>query len=150
MARLYHIDKENGIGYEVWDGTITIAECFANVKRLFEDPDWPPVKRAYLVDLRSITTDLMIDPSMDKTIIDFCIKHALTLTNLKVAILGYDIFSKSIAFKEHIPQYPLGMMVFNSPDIASAWLGIDPAQAERMLKLLRTGLKEGKQERLGD
>jgi len=143
MARKYFIDKEKGVSYDLWEGVITLDECFNNVISIFADKDWPPHKYIHLADLRNITVDLILNETMNTTIEEFCTEHAEILKNLKVAILGYDVFTKGMALKDIIAQFPLKMVVFNSPDIACEWLGIDTMEAQRRLGELRVQLRKG-------
>ena len=143
MGIRYHIDKENGITFVLWDGVVTADEFLAHVRRLSSDVDWPPQKRLHLSDLQSTS----LDPSMDEPIIikaaEIYGEQQDKIANMKVAIVADEAFNKAVVFERVISRYGTSAIVFNLLTTACKWLGIDVDEAKPMLERLQTQSRGG-------
>lgn len=136
MAIVYHIDRDEGISFTLWDQTVGADEYLAHVRRLVADPDWPPNGNRHLSDLRTSTLDVSIDEAVLKTTAGLFGGHP-HISNLRAAFVANEAFRKAAMFERFIREYGTAMVVFNSLDTACTWLDIDPARAAAVMQSLR-------------
>ena len=136
MSIVYQIEKEPGITYVVWDGVVTADQFLAHVQRLLADPDWPPAGRLHLTDLRTASIDASVDEAVLKKVADLYGQYPET-ANLRAAIVAGAAFLRAGEFEKMTWRYPMFVFVFNTLNPACDWLGIDPDQAEGILRPLR-------------
>jgi hypothetical protein len=134
MSIVYRINQERGVAFVVWDGLVTADEWLAHVRRLLADADWPPDRRLHLSDLRTATPDASIDEVVLKQAADL---FGPQVANLRAAIVAGDAFEKAGIFERLITRYRPFVFVFNTLNPACGWLGVDVADAQRILESLR-------------
>ena len=141
MTIIYHIDKQAGVTYVVWDGVVTAELYIAHVKRLLADPDWPPARGLHLSDLRSTS----LDPSIDKAVLEKAVgmfaEHP-KISTVKTAIVAHAAFHKALLYERLISPVEPSVIVFHNLDTACLWLGTDPVAATRELNSLRARARE--------
>lgn len=142
MTIVYHIDREKGITYVMWDGVVAAEEYLTHVKRLLSDPDWPPVNGLHLSDLRSAILDSTIDEPLLQKAVGMFAKHP-RISKVKTAILAHGAFHQAQLYEHLISRVEPSVIVFHNLDTACAWLGTDSEAAGHILTSLRTRAREG-------
>jgi hypothetical protein len=137
MSIVYRIDKEMGATLVLWEGIVTADDFLAHVRRLSSDADWPPPRRLHLSMLQMAALDASMDHATVERGADLYGQHRNKISNMKVAIVAGDAFRSAVVFERAIARYGASVIVFNSLDIASRWLGIGADNVERALQLLR-------------
>lgn len=141
MTIIYHIDKQAGVTYVVWDGVVTAELYIAHVKRLLADPDWPPARGLHLSDLRSTS----LDPSIDKAVLEKAVgmfREHPKISTVKTAIVAHEAFHQALLYERLISSIEPSVIVFHSLDTACMWLGTDSEAAARELNSLRARARE--------
>ena len=141
MTIIYHIDKQAGVTYVVWDGVVTAELYIAHVKRLLADPDWPPARGLHLSDLRSASLDSTIDKTVLEKAVAMFREHPKTPT-VKTAIVAHEAFHQALLYERLISSIEPSVIVFHSLDTACMWLGTDSEAAARELNSLRARARE--------
>ena len=136
MSIVYRVDQRLGASLVLWHGTVTADQFLAHVRRLTADPDWPPDGKRHLSDLRTAVFDASIDNDVLKTAADLYGRHP-EIQHLRAAIVATDSFVQAGVFERFITPYGPCVFVFITLNPACAWLGIDAAEAERILRTLR-------------
>ena len=136
MSIVYRVDQRLATSFVLWHGTVTADEFLAHVRRLTADPDWPPDGKRHLSDLRTAIVDASIDDDVLRTAADLFGRHP-KIQNLRSAIVATNSFVKARVFERFVTPYGPFVFVFITLNPACAWLGIDAAEAERILRTLR-------------
>jgi hypothetical protein len=136
MSIVYRIDKEIGATFVLWEGIVTADDFLAHIRRLTSDPEWPPPKRLHLSMLHTATLDPSMDDGMVERAVDLYGKHQSKLADMRAAIVAGDAFKSAVIFERGIARHGASVIVFNSLDVASTWLGIGVGDVERTLQLL--------------
>ncbi len=137
MGIRYFFDKEKGIGYSCWSGTVTAGELLEQTRRKVVNPDWPPSSRRVLADLRYATVGAGFDRELVGQIVKLYMEHAETVQNLRAAIVANGLFERAKLFEQLVSGYSPAVIVFNNLDTACVWLGIDVQAAVERLKRMR-------------
>ncbi len=145
MSIVYRIDKDRGVAFSVWQGDVTPADFLATLQAELADPDWPPRRRAQLVDLRTYTVleDAAAVQAAIANAIGIYAEHRDKVARMRMAIVASDAFAQALSFQRLSLPGPLKVIVFNSLPTACAWLGLDMMEAERALEELRSSGREG-------
>jgi CheY-like chemotaxis protein len=134
---VYSIDPRLGTTFVLWHGTVTADDLLAHVRRLTADPGWPPDEKRQLSDLRTAILDASIDTDVLRAAAELLGRNP-EISNLRAAaIVAPESFEKAGLFERFVTPYGPFVFVFITLDPASAWLGIDAAEAERALRTLR-------------
>ena len=141
MTIIYHIDKQVGITYVVWDGVVAAELYIAHVKRLLADPDWPPVRGLHLSDLRSSSLDSTIDKAVLVKTAGMFGEHP-KISTVQTAIVAHEAFHQARMYERLISPIEPSVIVFHNLDTACIWLGTDSAAAARELNSLRARARE--------
>jgi len=138
---VYHIDKDAGITYVIWDGVVAAEPYIAHVKRLLADPDWPPARGLHLSDLRTASLDSTINKTaLEKAVAMF--RMHPKIPTVKTAIVAHGAFQKALLYERLVAPIEPSVIVFHNLDTACIWLGTDPAAAARELNSLRARARE--------
>ncbi len=137
MSIVYRIDKEIGATFVLWEGIVTADDFLTHVRRLSSDSDWPPPKRLHLSMLRTAALDASLGDATVEEAAHLYGKHRSKLANMKAAVVAGDAFRSAVVFERAIARYGASVIVFNSMDVASTWLGIEASHVERALQQLR-------------
>ncbi len=145
MSIIYRIDKDRGVAFSVWQGEVTPADFLAKLRAELADPDWPPRRRAHLVDLRTyaVREDAAAVEAAISTAIGIYAERRDKVARMRMAIVASDAFAHALSFQRLSLPGPLKVIVFNSLPTACAWLGLDMMDAERALEELRSAGREG-------
>jgi len=150
MGILYHIDKEMGIAFTVWEGAVTEQEQMAHLNRIAADPSWSVKNRLLLVDLRTTNAYKNFDETTLKRVVAYLSERRANIANMKIAIVAHEAYEMSNLFQRLVKIFPLTVIVFNDLHTACTWLGMDAGKAEHTLQQLRSKLREGSsQEKTG-
>ncbi len=144
MSIVYRINKEQGFTVVLWDGVVTADAFLAHVRRLSGDADWPPPKRLHLSDLRAASLDVSMDEAIIEKAAEIYGTHQDKIAGMKVAIVAGEPFNKAVLFERAIARYGATAIVFNFPDTACKWLGVDHEEVKRTLQQLRAPSRGGK------
>ncbi len=137
MSITYRLDREKGIGYTCWIGTITADEFLVQTRRNLQDPYWPPERGLLLIDLRNAWLDRTIDESIIHQILNDYSEGRERIQNLRVAIAANSLFETAKVFERIASGYSASVIVFNDLDTACTWLGVDLQAAEKTLQEMR-------------
>ncbi len=143
MPIRHRIDKPKGITFVQWTGIVTSDEFLAFVRMLLSDPDWPPSRRAQLVDLRTVRADASLDNAVIEQAVKLYAADLERLRGLKFGVVASDEFAKAVHFQELISRYGVSGIVFNSLSTACVWLGIDLVEAEGIFEELEDSSEIG-------
>jgi hypothetical protein len=138
---VYHIDKEAGITYVIWDGVVAAEQYIAHVKRLLADPGWPPARGLHLSDLRTASLDSTIDKTVLENAVAMFAEHP-KISIVRTAIVAHAAFHKALLYERLISPVEPSVIVFHNLDTACLWLGTDPAAAAREQNSLRARARE--------
>ena len=141
MTIIYHIDKQAGITFVVWDGVVAAEPYMAHVKRLLADPEWPPARGLHLSDLRSTSLDPTIDKAVLEKAVDMFSEHP-KIASVRTAIVAHEAFHQALLYERLISPIEPSVIVFHNLDTACMWLGTDSDAAARELNLLRARARE--------
>jgi hypothetical protein len=141
MTILYHIDKQAGVTYVVWDGVVAAESYIAHVKKLLADPDWPPARGLHLSDLRSTSLDSSIEKAVLAKAVGMFSEHPKIAT-VKTAIVAHEAFHQALLYERLISPIEPSVIVFHNLDTACMWLGTDSEAAARELNSLRSRARE--------
>ena len=147
MSIVYRIDREKGILFIVWDGVIKAGEPQKNALGVISDAGFPPARNLILADLRTAIIDPSIDAEVLEEIAAIYGSHKQA-AKLRAALIASEAYNKSILFQQFISQYGTSLIVFNNPDTACTWLGIDEEICERTLKELHAQARMGRLRRI--
>lgn len=136
MCIAYDVNKEAGVTYVVWEGTVTAEQWLSHVERLLSDPSWPANRYLHLTDLRRA----FLDPTIDETVLEtgarmFSSHPKISL--VRTAIVAYEAFQKALLFERLTLPFERNVIVFSELDTACAWLGLNHDSAARALNSLR-------------
>jgi hypothetical protein len=143
MSIVYRNDQELGVTFALWDGTVTADEFLAHAHRLSSDAGWPTHKGLHLSDLRTAVVDASIDEDILGKAAALYGSHP-RIAIVRLAIVAGEAFEKAALFDRLFLRYQPSAIVFNSLDIACAWLGIEVDRAERTLQQLLEQSRAGK------
>jgi hypothetical protein len=141
---VYRINKKQGFTVVLWDGVVTADAFLAHVRRLSADADWPPPKRLHMSDLRAASLDVSMDEATIEKAAEIYGTHQDKIAGMKVAIVAGKSFNKAVVFERVISHYGATAIVFNFPDTACKWLGVNHEEVKRTLQQLRDQLRGGK------
>jgi hypothetical protein len=142
MGIVYHVDKEEGITYVVWDGPVEAEQWLAHVQRLLSDPDWPAARGLHLTDLRTGILDTAFDGSLLEEVATMFGSHA-KISKVKTAIVAHEAFQKALLYERLVSRFEPFVIVFNDLGTACTWLGVNVEAASLALNALRTLARGG-------
>jgi hypothetical protein len=140
MGIAYSCDKPRGISYEVWEGVVTGDEWAQHVRRQVADRDWPAGDKS-LTDLQLVSERSSIGKAAVKEVSAVYRTKGNRLAAGKSAIVAGKSFQKTPLYGLFASRHGLKVIIFNDIGMACKWLGIDPKEAEQMVKLLRTRMR---------
>src|SRR5262249_14377576 len=127
----------------LWDGVVMAPEFLHHVQRLTSDPDWPASRRLHLARLRIIS----VHPSLDTSILEEAAslygKHHQKIFDMQVAIVTDSGFVKAVEFERLLSKYGARVIVFNTLDPATLWLGINQGRLTPLWQHLEEQLSPG-------
>ena len=141
MTIIYHIDKQAGITYVVWDGIVAAKQYLSHVKKLLADPDWPPARGLHLSDLRSTSIDATIDKAVLEQAVGMFAEHP-KISTIKTAIVAHGAFHQALLYEQLISPYEPSVIVFHNLNTACIWLGADSESAAQAIKSLRARARD--------
>lgn len=139
MGIAYHLDKERGVTFTVWDGVITMPDWLDHIGRVTADPAWP-AGGLWLADTSSVSDVSSIREADIESAADRYCEYREKLQRSRVAIVAQEVFRKARLFERYLSLCGPNVIVFNELGAASAWLGIDVGIARTVTARLRAGL----------
>jgi hypothetical protein len=143
MGIVYHIDREEGITYVVWDGIVGAEQWLSHVQQLLSDPDWPTARGLHLTDLRTCNLDSTIDESILEKGAGMFGNHP-KISAVKAAIVAHNAFHKALLYERFLLRFKPSVIVFHDLETAGAWLGVNGESVALALNSLRTRARGGK------
>jgi hypothetical protein len=140
-----------GIGYRcapqlhcsfvVWDADVTPEQWTANFEKFANDPAFADCPRA-IVDLSTAESTASITDELIRDMATRWRDRGPEVGALEWAIVPNGAWGRVRQFEGELESFPgIHTMVFDHPTTASVWLGIDPAQARRILDDIRAVLR---------
>ena len=120
--------------FELWTGLVTHEELVAHAREQFRDVRIRP-GAIVLADARSAS--FATDSAHVQEFTDIYGRAENTNRSSKCAlVVSFDVWDRAQLFAEQAKKYGVAVIVFNSLDVACAWLAIDLGQAEASLHRL--------------
>lgn len=139
MAIVYHIDKNKGIAYVLWEGIIRADEFIEHVRRLTADPDWQSSVRFQIGDLRHAIGDMTIDDDVLEEVGTYFGQYVSKMAMIRAAIVTSLEVERTNFFAGFMSHYDSARArVFHGMKEAVEWLGVDAAETEAVFKKLHS------------
>jgi len=139
----YECLREKNLCLVVWEGVNVLPEeWFGHLRRMGDDPA-VIASPLHLADLRFASIDPTLGERELKEGADFLGSVPGLLPGRKVAVVAGEEFSKSRIFERLLRPYSANVIVFNSFDIACAWLGLNPGEIGKAEAQLLAKLRNG-------
>jgi hypothetical protein len=136
----YRLDKTLGLTVVVWDGAVTGDDAEDHVRRLVDDPDWPPGPN-HLLD----TTTAASIPNVANTKLVEMLVDAAHGRAVRFALVASDGFSEATRFQRAaLAGGVLHVVVFGDVATACTWLGTDRTKVRSALGTLRRELRKSR------
>ncbi|MDM7999662.1 MAG: hypothetical protein QUS33_06590 [Dehalococcoidia bacterium] len=139
MGIAYSVDKERGVSYEAWVGTITGKDWVEHVRRQVADPEWPAGDRS-LTDLQLLSSDSSVGKAEVDEVVALYKAQPAKLAQGRAAVVAGKDFQLSPLFRIFTSRHGFRLIVFNDMALACKWLGLDLGEAERSIARLRAKL----------
>jgi hypothetical protein len=134
------LHEARGISYEVWEGVVTGDEWVQHVRRQVADRNWPAGDKS-LTDLQLVSENTSIGKAEIKQVSAIYRTKSDKLAVGKSAIVAGKSFQKTPLYGLFASRHGLKVIIFSDIGTACKWLGIDPKEAEQMVKLLRARMR---------
>lgn len=137
MSIVYHVDKDKGIVYVFWRGSIKAIDFIEHVRRMTSDQDWRSSAKLQIADLRHAAADDSIDNDVLEEAGAYYGKYLDRMSMLRVAIVTTTELEKTNFFAGFMSHYDTATArVFHTMEEAVEWLGIDRAATAAVFKKL--------------
>jgi hypothetical protein len=140
MGIAYYLDKQHGVTFSVWDGTVTAQDWLDQIRSATTNPGWPAGK-LWLSDTSSVRDVSTIDAADIEKAAERICEYREQIEQGNVAIVAHDTFRKARMFEKFLSLCGPNVIVFNELVTAAGWLGIDPAVAGAVTQRLRAELR---------
>ncbi|MDO9118307.1 MAG: hypothetical protein Q7U39_10135 [Nitrospira sp.] len=141
MPNNYAVLNDGSVVVELWTGQVTHDEVLAHGRRHLSDPLVKP-GAAVLVDAERAHFSTTIDEV--KEIVDL---YGQVIGRLKVGrmalLVNRETYERALVLLKEAEGYGVKVIVFNSPDIACTWLGLDVNVARAQLQALQAQSAQG-------
>ena len=135
MPNSYAVLNEGSVVVEFWTGLVTHEELLAHERRHLSDPS-VKAGASVLIDAERAHFGTTIDEV--KEIADL---YGQVIGKLKVSRMAFlvnkETYDRALVFMKEVEGYGVKVIVFNSPDIACTWLGLDVDVARKQLQDLQ-------------
>ena len=133
----YRIYKSLGLSLVVWDGTISGDEAEDQVRRLRDDPDWPPGP-LHLLDTTSVTSA----PNVANTKLVELLCEIAEDKVIRFAVVASGALAEATKFQTEATAAGVSqVVVFSDLSAACSWLDIDFDATRSTLADLRSTLR---------
>jgi hypothetical protein len=133
----YRIYKTLGLTLVVWDGNITGDEAEDGVRRLKDDPEWPPGP-LHLLDTTSVTSA----PIVANTKLLEMLNEIAEAKLIRFAVVASGALAEATRFQKEATEIGVSqVVVFSDLSAACSWLDIDFDATRSTLDDLRGQLR---------
>ena len=141
MPNNYAVLNDGSVVVELWTGKVTHDELLAHERLHLSDPS-VKAGASVLVDAERAHFGTTIEEI--KEITDL---YGKITGNLKVGrmalLVNKETYERALVFLKAVEGYGVKVIVFNSPDIACTWLGLDVNVARTQLQALQAQSAQG-------
>ena len=134
MGIIHYSENRLGLTYIVRDGEVIWADWLEHIRALMADPEWRAMQR-FIADLQSVTDTSRIQDQQVELASAFIADNRETLATKTGAVTASEEFWRA-------QRFGTSTVVFNAPDTACHFLGIEPAAASQTIEKLRSKLRE--------
>jgi hypothetical protein len=139
MGIAYRCDTERGLTVTVWDGHVTPDDWRALIAEQDADPAWPtPYLLGVFETAHGFAT---FDEAIMAEMLDVYRARARSLPVLKSAVVAQRYLEGAATIPSALGDTKVRVITFADLRPACAWLGLDAAQAQRIVDLLRDEIR---------
>jgi hypothetical protein len=141
MPNNYAVLNDGSVVVELWTGKVTHDELLAHERLHLSDPS-VKAGASVLVDAERAHFGTTIEEIKEITDLYGQIIGKLRVGRMAL-LVNKDTYERALVFLKAVEGYGVKVIVFNSPDIACTWLGLDVNVARTQLQALQAQSAQG-------
>jgi len=132
MPCKYVIAMDGDVVVERWTGTVTLAELMAHKRQQALDPSIK-AGASVLSDCTRATIAMSPEAISELSAMDNDAANKPKIAQYAF-LVSSDAYSKAQQFANQVNQYGKSVIIFNSLEVASTWLGMDPLKVRELIE----------------